>query len=70
MTLQPIAIKLTSKILKDLQIRDWMRLKPELYTTISTALCEMYIKGRNHERDGINWELLENGDVFINKSIR
>ncbi len=67
MSLNKIATKLTSKVLKDLQVKDWQRLTPELNNIITVALSKMYIKGRNHERDGIDWHLFEDGTLNYDK---
>jgi len=65
MELRKTSSDLTYKILSNLQVKDWQKYESDLHAIVATALAKMYIKGRNHERDGIDWQLLDDGIVYI-----
>jgi len=65
MKLQQDSTHLALKILSNLRIKDHLTHLDDLHYTLLIALSKAYIKGRNHERDGIPWEQLEDGSVFL-----
>jgi len=67
MELRKTSSDLTYKILASLQVKDWQKYESDLLAIVATALAQMYIKGRNHERDGIDWQVLNDGSVYIPK---
>ena len=67
MELRKTSSDLTYKILASLQVKDWPKYEADLYHILAAALSKMYIEGRNHERDGIDWQVLNDGSVYIPK---
>ena len=65
MTLNKISSELSYKILSLVKVKDYEKHLNELNNTIAVALSKMYIKGRNHERDSVNWQLLDNDVVYF-----
>ena len=65
MTLNKISFELSYKILSVVKVKDYEKHMNDLNNIIAVALSEMYIKGRNHERDSVNWQLLDNDVVYF-----
>ena len=65
MTLNKISSELSYKILSVVKVKDYEKHLNNLNNIIAVALSKMYIKGRNHERDSVNWQLLDNDVVYF-----
>lgn len=69
MSLQQDSTHLALKILANVGIRNHANYLDDLQYTLLLALSKAYIKGRNHERDALPWEELEDGSVFVSAKI-